>query len=501
MPVHTLRLLATSLTCLLVIARLSVSSLALPQAPAQWERWTWVEPQQLDRDVTERLLTAYDAGRYEDFDRLLGPVTASVINPFEFEADAERWIEAGTDRRRRALIAAAVALELATAPRPRRADTSSALTDVMVTEVRFILSELGCVWLRDHSPARMERSWHVAFVALARATGQEERIIQSPVTQPEPDPSRNASQSNRGRPRQSLEPERQTVHQEVVARLRRHASRVGRSSRIAAAPRADDRHAAHLLARFPDDRFPVFLEATVRERALASFPETLLGEASAPTWIDAADVERIAARGALQIRTLPPNLRMDRRSAERLLRVAPEPVTTVVGQAVIPIVWQQPPSAAVTSLVLWDVIDRLQVVAARGPLAAEAWLRLGQNYPRLARPDLALPAFARAESLAATAYERYLARLFAGSVFVRSERRPEAITAFQGALDAVPRAQAASLALAPLLIETDAAEEAAEMVEAAMRQPLVNDPLSFYYEGDPTAISRALAQLREETRR
>ena len=500
MPVHTQRLLATSLTCLLVLARPSVSGLALPQAPAQWERWTWVEPRQLDRDAAERMLTAYDAGRYGDFDRLLDPVGASVINPFEFEADAERWIAAGADTPRRALVAAAVALELATAPRPRRTDTASALTAVMGTEVRFMLAELGCAWLRDRSPSSSERPWHAAFIALARATGHEDRIIQSSVTPPQTAPSRSAGKPSSGRPLQSLGPERQTVQQEVAGRLLRHASRASRSSRIDAAPPADRGHAAHLLARFPDDPFPVFLEATVRERSLAAFPETLLAEASAPVWIDASDVERIAAGGAPQIRTLPRHLRMDRPSAERLLRIAPEPVEVVVGQAVIPIVWQQPPSAAFTSLALWDVIDRLQM-AARDPVEAEAWLRLGQNYTRLARPDLALPAFARAESLASTAYERYLTRLFAGSVLVRSGRTTQAITALQGALDAVPRAQAASLALAPLLIEIDEAEEAADIVEPAMRQPLADDPLSSYYEGDPTAISRALAQLRERVRR
>src|SRR5687767_318163 len=109
MPPPTLRVLATSLTCLLVLAPLSVSSLALPQAPLQWERWAWVEPMPLDHEVAERLFTAYDAGRYGDFDRLLGPLAASVINPFEFEVEAERWIEAGADRQRQALIAAAVA--------------------------------------------------------------------------------------------------------------------------------------------------------------------------------------------------------------------------------------------------------------------------------------------------------------------------------------------------------------------------------------------------------
>jgi hypothetical protein len=47
----------------------------------------------------------------------------------------------------------------------------------------------------------------------------------------------------------------------------------------------------------------------------------------------------------------------------------------------------------------------------------------------------------------------------------------------------------------------DAREEAAEVLEAAMRLPQVDDPLLAYYAGDPTAVSRALARLRDEARR
>ena len=113
---------------------------------------------------------------------------------------------------------------------------------------------------------------------------------------------------------------------------------------------------------------------------------------------------------------------------------------------------------------------------AGAPVAAETALRLGHAYALLARPDLALPAFARAEALATTSYELYLTRLLAGAVFARAGRRTEAIEAFQGALQVVPRAQSASFALAPLLLEVGARDAAAESLEAAVRLPLADDP-------------------------
>jgi tetratricopeptide (TPR) repeat protein len=132
------------------------------------------------------------------------------------------------------------------------------------------------------------------------------------------------------------------------------------------------------------------------------------------------------------------------------------------------------------------------MVATREPVAAEASLRLGQNYVRLARPDLALPALGRAESLGTTPYELYLARLFAGAALARTGRRTEAITALRGALEAVPRAQAASFALAPMLLELDARADAAALrpvTGLAVADFDVND------NGIPQTVERAFTDL------
>lgn len=143
-----------------------------------------VEPKRLDPGVAERLLTAYDTGHYADFDQLASRFTSSPINPFEFEVEAERWIDAVPDRRRRAFVAAAVAIELAATPPPRPSSEIFRPEEKVALDMRFILAELGCAWLRDLPPSPAERFWHTAFVALARVTHREGYVIPIPSSSP-----------------------------------------------------------------------------------------------------------------------------------------------------------------------------------------------------------------------------------------------------------------------------------------------------------------------------
>ena len=486
---------------------------------AQWGPMSleWVEPAPLDGDTVTRLLTAYETGRYADFEQLAATFASAPLNPLEFEADADRWMNAAPDRRRRAFIAAAVALELASLPVQQSSHEPPAMSDIemqqrterrrqTLIQVGFVLAELGCAWLRDHPPLAAEKHWHAALVALARTTSREGYIV--PITNSQIFFARLVK-SSAGRDWPSMErssrqndarmmDERRRQYDSLMRRMRGSAARVSASTRINVSALVEGDHRRHLLERFPGSPLPLFVDATVRERARAAWPDTLLGGSIAPEWLDAAQADRIVKGGSRQISAVPPNLRMDRDSADRFLRVVPEPSDVVFGNVFLS--GNRQPSAAFASLTLWDVVDGFRAVPAREPVASESLIRLGQSYARLGRPDLALPALARAESLASTSYERYLARLFAGATFARSGRPQEAITALQGALHAVPRAQAASFALAPLLLEVDARKEAAEILEAATKLPLADDPLSFYYDGDPTGASRALAQLRKEAR-
>ena len=474
---------------------LSVSALAQREAPSQW----------LADGTVEQLLTAYDSGRYAEFDSLAPRLTSSLINPFDFEAEVERWVEASADRPRRAFVAAAVALELAVTMRPQRAGETPGLlgpSERTINDMRFILVELGCAWLHDHPPTKAEETWHAAVIALARATRSEDQIMS--VEMPA-DLTRLLSTTRARLLYLRLlasfrEADKQkAAHQDFLLRLRSQAAGASRSSRINASGwRAD--HGQHLQARFPESRYLSFLEATTREREQAAFVETLLEDASTPLWIDATEVDRVVKGGARAVRSLPRNRRMDRSSAERLLSIVPEPEPANDATSTY-LDGTRRDSAAYTSITLWNIVDPLRVAAAQEPVAAESFLRLGQNYVRLARLDLALEAFARAESLAATPYERYLTRLLRGAAFARAGRRAEALSSLRAALQVVPRAQSASLALAPLLLEEDAREDAARILEDSVRLPVVDDPIDSYYGGDPTAAARAVAKLRQEARR
>jgi hypothetical protein len=465
-----------------------------------------VEPTPLDSDIVERLLAAYGDGRYADFDRLAEPLAASVINPFEFEADGERWIDAGADGRRRAFVAAAVALELARVPLRR---TGAIVLERNAIDARFVLAELGCAWLREHPASPAERSWHAAFVALARATSREGYVIPvvswearvAPLTGLHEKEIRSLVESAKRKDRER-ETHLSQAHREILTQLRRKATRLSGKTRIDVSGWRFE-HGRHLLARFPDDPHLRFLEGTVWENYRAMYEETLLDGWFNPVWLDAPEVERIAKSGREQVRSIPRNRRMDRPSAERLLQLLPQEWTGAGANGTngaFTLLGHRAAGAAFVSLTLWQAVNAFRAVPPRAPVAAETALRLGQNYVRLARPDLALPEFLRAEALATTPYEQYLARLFAGAAFARTGRRAEALTAFRGALHAVPRASSASFALARLLLEQEKWEEAVLILEAATATPQPDDPLDYYYWSDPAATSRALAQLREEAR-
>jgi hypothetical protein len=460
----------------------------------------------LGRPAAQRLFETYDSARYKEFDEIAATFRGAVINPFDFEVEADAWM-AAADRRRRALVAAAVAVELAAVSFRREALDARDVERIAMwraaNQVGIVLAELGCAWLREDVPQAVEQSWHEAFVALAQAMGRAEDILPSSdwelrdlrLARLAGISGRRMSQLERTRvsDRQRREDREREAYRILVNQLERSARRLSSSTRIdAAAWHAD--HGRHLLMRFPDSPLPLFVKARAHElRTLSGAADTLLIE---NTWLDGNEIERIASGGARQVRAVPTNRRMDKASAERFLRMAPEPEeslclsVTCAGRA----------SAAYTSLILWDMVESFRAVPDQEPVAAERAIRLGQNYARLARPDLALPELIRAEALATTPYELHLARLFAGALLA-STSREAAIGALRSALRAVPRAPSASFALAPLLLQVDARNEAAEVLEAAMKLPQADDPLLAYYQGDPTALSRALARLRDAVQR
>jgi len=428
----------------------------------------WVDPTPLDPEVARRLFTLYDNGKYEEFDRLLAPLAQSVTNPFELDADADAWIQASPERNRRGLVAATVALELANVQRGAHLWSLE-------------LAELGCALLRELPPTASERSWHEAFIALSRLTFSVERI----------EPRASAPATDLRDVERAKQDRRE--YRSMAERLRLVAARTSRSKRLDDIT-LDPHHARHMAARFPNDPLLDLLPAVGMELHRVSLTDTLFPTGQ-PRWLDPSEVDRIAKAGRRQIAAIPPTRRMDRASAEKLLAIVPEPQPQSRDR-----VTGRDPGAAATSLQLWDIADAFRSLAEREGIAAEANVRLGMTYIQLAQPASALGAFARAEQVARTPYDTYLAHLLAGATLERLGRRADAMTAFRDALRAVPRAQSAAFALAPFLFETGARDEAADLLQSAVAAPLTPDPLQFYFLGDPDASVRALARLREALR-
>jgi tetratricopeptide (TPR) repeat protein len=141
------------------------------------------------------------------------------------------------------------------------------------------------------------------------------------------------------------------------------------------------------------------------------------------------------------------------------------------------------PPPVVRSLQLWLLTDEWKTLTEHQEVRDEAYVRLGNTYLRLGRPQLALAAF---ENVPADIHDHvlaYLANYLKARAFEASGDRVSALAAYRKALVAAPRAQSASLALATLLFKSDAREEAFTLVADALRPPL-SDPWREYQTGD-----------------
>jgi tetratricopeptide (TPR) repeat protein len=131
-------------------------------------------------------------------------------------------------------------------------------------------------------------------------------------------------------------------------------------------------------------------------------------------------------------------------------------------------------------------IDGYGMLLAPGDTGAEARLRMGYLHFRLGEPQAALDAFAAvAAEPTADAFVRYLAHYFTGRVYDRRPLRSEAVAAYRRALEIIPGAQSAGLALATALFEDGRPDDAyAVMEEAAAVAPVPPDPWRLYGYGD-----------------
>lgn len=399
----------------------------------------------LPRDVVHSLLNAYERGEYSRFEELASRHAMVAANWLTFEADARVWISEPPAAPQRPLIAAAVALELADVQRGSWAGAR-------------MLVEAGCLLVQRQAPSAAERLWHNAVAALAVSMADFDLLIDDPDLTPEQLAELNA------------------LRAEAVAQIRERKSSTVRPDLLQFLA-----HAAHASARFPDAAEFRLHGAVAQEFRRTGEGETIFVARDIPIWLEPSEVDRLLGAGDRAISSLPRSRRMSAEAAARLLSKAPEA------------------AAARQSLALWNVAEKYAGLIDEPSVSAEAHLRLGQTFVRLARPMLALSEFARAEQ-ATDPEVQYLAHLLAGAVHERISQRPQAIASLLQALRVLPRAQSATFALAPLLLEDGEQEMAAELMESAVARPTVTDPLHQYWTGSADRWPRARERLREALR-
>ena len=120
---------------------------------------------------------------------------------------------------------------------------------------------------------------------------------------------------------------------------------------------------------------------------------------------------------------------------------------------------------------------QLEAVTAFEPLtrvpevAAEAWIRTGLIYATVSDHAAALKTFEIAQPLARTPQLKYLAHFLAGRSLEVLQRQDEAIARYQRALEIVPNAESATVALASLQFLRDEAEPAIARINQTFAVP------------------------------
>jgi tetratricopeptide (TPR) repeat protein len=147
-----------------------------------------------------------------------------------------------------------------------------------------------------------------------------------------------------------------------------------------------------------------------------------------------------------------------------------------------------------------QVITLLEDLSNSTELRAEAILRLGVLHLRLRHFEVAQDQFDDVLKLTGEPYLVYLAQFFRGVALEQASDRAEAIAAYRAALAVMPRAQAASFALASLLFLQDGRDEASALIDAAIQLPTAPDPWRSYQSGDFRLWSERVSALRKALR-
>jgi tetratricopeptide (TPR) repeat protein len=124
-----------------------------------------------------------------------------------------------------------------------------------------------------------------------------------------------------------------------------------------------------------------------------------------------------------------------------------------------------------------EALVTLEPLTSVTEVAAEAFVRVGAIHFTVNDFAAALRAFERAQAIAAEPAMKYVAFLSAGRALEALERPADAIRAYQRALEIVPDAESATVALASLLFMRDEREAAVPMIDRVFnRPPAATDP-------------------------
>jgi tetratricopeptide (TPR) repeat protein len=112
-----------------------------------------------------------------------------------------------------------------------------------------------------------------------------------------------------------------------------------------------------------------------------------------------------------------------------------------------------------------DAITSFEPLIAMPSVAAEAHLRIGLIYVTVGDHAAALKSFEAAQPIATTPQLKYLSHFLAGRSLEMLQRQDDAITHYERALDVVPTAESATIALASLQFLRDEAEPSIALID------------------------------------
>jgi tetratricopeptide (TPR) repeat protein len=161
------------------------------------------------------------------------------------------------------------------------------------------------------------------------------------------------------------------------------------------------------------------------------------------------------------------------------------------------------PAAALTSRRNLESARALyEAIAGRPGIEAEVRIRLAFVLYRLGRHEEALARLTeQAPASIADAQLRYLHHLFRGHALVQLDRLDEAVAAYRAALEMLPPAQSARVALMTTLYRRGDRAEAEALAESVQSETaLYTDPWWLYWQGQYRLYPLVAARLREVAR-